>query len=153
VTSSKECFDCPAADNEFADLQRQEHFVDTNACHKKFNSRPVTPTLLNKKKPFGERVEGLFLLRGVELHRRACNSKTRDFEDSTLGVSIGGKPLLRPKCLQSSKTFAAGSALSSRELTPTRKKATSALTLRVALSSPQSRTPNSGLDRISVLSP
>jgi hypothetical protein len=54
---------------------------------------------LNKKKPFGERVEGLFLLRGPELHRRARNSKSLDFENLTLGVTIGNTPLLRPKCL------------------------------------------------------
>jgi hypothetical protein len=98
----------------------------------KLGSNPVAPTFF-RKKPFGENVEG----------RSHCGDKscaveravqTRDFEDSTLCAIIGGKPLLLPECLRSSKTFAAHSAVSSWELTPTRKKRGSSLTLRVAIS-------------------
>jgi hypothetical protein len=102
----------------------QSGFPTPDAGDKKFNSRLVAPTSF-RKKPFGENVEGrshggdksCAVERAVQTH---------DFEDSTLCAIIGGKPLLLPECLRSSKTFAAHSAVSSWELTPTRKKRTKA---------------------------
>ena len=39
-------------------LSAEAHFPALNSGNKKFNSRPVVPTILQKK-PFGENVEGL----------------------------------------------------------------------------------------------
>jgi hypothetical protein len=48
-------------------------FPAPDCGQKKFNSRPVTPTIF-RKKPFGENVEGLFLLSESELRRPGVGS-------------------------------------------------------------------------------
>jgi hypothetical protein len=58
----------------------------------KFNSRSVAPTFF-RNEPYGENVEGLSYCgdKSCAVERAV---QTHDFEDSTLGVVIGGKPLL-----------------------------------------------------------
>ena len=55
-------------------------------------SNPVAPTFF-RKKPFGQNVEGLSYFRD-ESYAVERAVQTHDFEDSTLCVVIGGKPLL-----------------------------------------------------------
>jgi len=75
------------------------------------SSNPVAPTFF-RNEPFGENVEGLSHF-GDESCAVERAVQTHDFEDSTLCIVVGGKPLLLPTCLRSSKTFAAHSAVSS----------------------------------------
>ena len=53
---------------------------------------PVAPTFF-RKKPFGKNVEGLSYFRNESCAAERA-VQTHDFEDSTLCIAIGGKPLL-----------------------------------------------------------
>ena len=52
-------------DSHSADRSLQARFPHADAGYKKFNSRPVAPTIL-RNEPFGEYVDGAFSLRGRE---------------------------------------------------------------------------------------
>ena len=60
--------------------------------HLGLSSNPVAPTFF-RNEPSGEHVEGLSYLRD-ESYAVECAARTHDFENSTLCVVVGGKPLL-----------------------------------------------------------
>jgi len=70
----------------------QPGFPASDPGQKKFISRLVAPTFFGNE-PFGQNVEGLSYFRDKS-YAVECAVQTHDFEDPTLCVVVGGKPLL-----------------------------------------------------------